>query len=141
MLKYRKMIKIIIVVGLLGVFMDTARCSPLAFPQSENRPLDKLTADDPMKMMDAPLKNMVHQEGKIHRPNKNIWIAIIIVKTILHFEYLVLILYFVIILTEEARSDCGGGCFNVRNCYLQACKKCPRCRHWTSGEHVDGKLS
>lgn len=123
-LKYRKMIKIIIVVGLLGVFMGTARCSPLAFPQSENRPLDKLTADDPMEMMDAPLKNMVHQEGKIHRPNKNI-----LIKTILHFEYFVLILYFVIILTEEARSDCGGGCFNVRNCYLQACKKCPRCRH------------
>merc|ERR1712183_905057 len=91
-LKYRKMIKIIIFVGLVGVFMDTARCSPLASPQSKNRPLNKMTADDPMKLMDAPLKNMVHQE-------------------------------------EEARSDCGGGCFNVRNCYLQACKKCPRCRH------------
>ena len=61
------MIKIIIVVGLLGVFMDTARCSPLASPEIRpGRLLREMTADDPMKMMDAPLKNMVHQEGKIH---------------------------------------------------------------------------
>ena len=50
--------------GLVGVFMDTAKCSPLASPQSQNIPLNKMTADDPMKMMDEPL--MVHQEGKIH---------------------------------------------------------------------------
>ena len=53
--------------------------------------------------------------------------------------YLLIKPYFVIILIEEARSDCGGGCFNVRNCYLQACKKCPRCRHWKGGEHVNGQ--
>merc|ERR1712226_1300250 len=89
-LKYRNMIKIILFVGLVGVFMDTTRCSPLlSHDIRPGRPLSKMTADDPMKMMDAPLKNIVHQG-------------------------------------EEARSDCGGGCFNVRNCYLQACKKCPR---------------
>ena len=61
------MIKIIIVVGLLGVFMDTARCSPMASNDIRpGRPLNKMTANDPMKMMNAPLKNMVHQEGKIH---------------------------------------------------------------------------
>ena len=85
------MIKIIIVVGLFGVFMDTARCSPLASPQSDKGrhgiygyPYKnggygypyKMTADDLMKMMDAPLKNMVHQEGKIHWANKRILVAI-----------------------------------------------------------------
>ena len=66
-LKYRNMIKIILFVGLVGVFMDTTRCSPLlSHDIRPGRPLSKMTADDPMKMMDAPLKNIVHQGGKIH---------------------------------------------------------------------------
>ena len=66
-LKYRKMIKIIIFVGLVGVFMDTARCSPMVSNDIRpGRPLKEMTADDSMNMIDAPLKNMVHQGGKIH---------------------------------------------------------------------------
>ena len=52
---------------MVGVFMDTARCSPMV-PNDirPGRPLKEMTADDPMNMIDAPLKNMVHQGGKIH---------------------------------------------------------------------------
>ena len=61
------MIKIIIFFGVVGVLMDTARCSPIG-PNDirPGRPLKEMTADDPMNMIDAPLKNMVHQGGKIH---------------------------------------------------------------------------
>ena len=66
------MIKIIIFVGLVGFYMNSARCSPLASPQSDLDtlgdfvPVNKITANDPMKVMDAPLKSIVHEGGNIH---------------------------------------------------------------------------
>ena len=56
---------------MLGVFMDKARCSPLASNDIRpGRPLEKMTADDLMKMIDVPLKNIVHQGGKMHWADK-----------------------------------------------------------------------
>ena len=118
--------------------MDTARCSPMVGHDIRpGRPLKEMTADDPMNMIDAPLKNMVHQGGKIHWADKKYFYSNHNTKLL----YLLIMPYLVIILIEETRSDCGGGCFNVRNCYHQACKKCPRCRHWKGGKHVDGQLN